>query len=126
MGREQRANERRRAAARKIVDAVTNAAVDDGKLIELGFRSLLAAAYPGWQDKMMQLQYDAIREAYFAGCQHLFASIMGGLDDGTEPTEADLKRMTLIEHELNGFIEEFKIRHGITDPDVGPSKSTEH
>jgi hypothetical protein len=64
--------------------------------------------------------------AFFGGAQHLFGSINTMLDDGpdTEPTEQDLRRMTLIAHELNTFIEEYKQLYGIADPDVGPPPET--
>jgi hypothetical protein len=65
-----------------------------------------------------------LRMAFFGGAQHLFGSIMGILDPGEEPTEQDMRRMDLISHELETFIVEFKQRHGINDPDIGPPQQT--
>ncbi len=48
------------------------------------------------------------RLAYFFGAQHLFSSIMGVLDEGTEPTEDDLRRLDLINTELAAFVEGIK------------------
>jgi hypothetical protein len=49
-----------------------------------------------------------MRWVFFAGAQHLFGSIMGIMDPGEEPTDADLRRMDQIDVELKTFIAEFK------------------
>ena len=123
MGREQRANAERREAIGRIADKVAGHFIDRGKIIEMGFAALIQQAYPGWET-MPKQQLDDLRCAFFGGAQHLFGSIMGTLDAGEEPTEQDMKRMSLIAHELEAFIEEYKQRHGITDPDIGPEKQT--
>jgi hypothetical protein len=124
MGREQKANAARRAAIGKVADAIAGHYIDRGKIIEMGFAAMLMQAYPDWQE-MDKQQRDQLRFAFFAGAQHLFGSMMGSLDPGQEPTEQDMRRMDLINHELGAFIEEFKQRHGITDPDVGPPPQTQ-
>ena len=58
-------------------------------------------------------QLESMKEAFFAGAQHLFASIMGILEDGEEPTPADLKRLDLIDGELKTFIAEFERRFSL-------------
>lgn len=123
MGQEARANAERREAIGRIADAIAGASVDRGKVIEMGFASMIAATYPQYKD-MPKEQLDDLRNAFFGGAQHLFASITGILDPGAEPTDRDLRRMDLINHELTTFIEEFKQRHGITDPDIGPPPET--
>mgnify|MGYP001579131277 FL=1 len=123
MGREQRANAARREAIGKAADQMAGRFIDRGKLIELGFAALIQQTYPGWET-MPKQQLDDLRCAFFGGAQHLFGSIMGTLDPGSEPTERDLRRMDLINHELVAFVEEYKQRHGITDPDIGPEKQT--
>jgi hypothetical protein len=45
-----------------------------------------------------------------AGAQHLFASIMGILDPGREPTARDMARMSMIANELDAFTQEMKAR----------------
>lgn len=77
---------------------------DQGRLIEAGWISLrLMAIDP-------HAQLDEMRMAFFAGAQHLFASIMTILEPGAEPTEKDLQRLGLIQAELDKFISEFKQR----------------
>lgn len=83
-----------------------------GKLIEAGFVGLRLAAIP---EDAGKVQLDEMRTAFFAGAQHLFASILGILDDDREPTEADLSRMGQIQSELDGFILDFKKRNGLPD-----------
>lgn len=87
--------------------------VDKGKLIEAGWVSLRLAAI---DDDASKVQLEEMRMAFFAGAQHLFGSIMSFLEDGEEPTPADLRRMDMINVELNNFLEEFKRKHGMTDP----------
>ena len=81
--------------------------VDDGKLIEAGWVSLRLASIPL---DVLAVQLGEMRNAFFAGAQHLFGSTMTILDPGEEPTDADLERMSLIQDELNAFISSFTFR----------------
>jgi hypothetical protein len=76
---------------------------DEGKLIELGWVSLLLLAVPA---DAPPVQIREMRNAFMAGAQHLFASITGILDPEDEPTDADLRRMDLIAAELEAFRQE--------------------
>lgn len=89
----------------KKAQAMTEGATDAGKIIEVGFIGLLAAAYPNGVPDMQRLE---LRNAFFAGAQHLFASIMTVLDSGSEPTEMDMHRMSMIHDELEAFISGFE------------------
>lgn len=62
-------------------------------------------------DNASEIQLDEMRKAFFAGAQHLFASIMVVLDLGSEPTDKDMERMNRINDELSQFAEEFKLRY---------------
>jgi hypothetical protein len=53
---------------------------------------------------------DEMRNAYFAGAQHLFASMMSVMEEGAEPTEADMRRVSAINDELNAFIKAYKLK----------------
>lgn len=99
--------ERDDKAWRASLDKLSRDLTDKGKLIEAGFVGLRLAAIPR---DAPDLQVEEMRNAFFAGAQHLFASIMSILDPGEEPTEADLRRMDLIEKELRSFIHDFQIR----------------
>jgi hypothetical protein len=93
---------------RAQVDKLTHELTAKGQLIEAGFAGLrLMAIAPD----APQIQIDEMRTAFFAGAQHLWASIMTIMDPGEEPTEADMRRMALIEAELKRFGDEFQARH---------------
>lgn len=88
------------------IEKLTRGLTDGGLLIEAGFVGLRHAAMaPDASD----VQIKEMRMAFFAGAQHLFASIMEILEPGgDEPTENDLKRMSLIADELGRFIKDFE------------------
>jgi len=94
-----------------VTAALTEEAVDTGNIIEIGWLSFRALAIPA---DAPQVQIDVMRDAFFAGAAHLFQSILCVLDpDNTEPSERDLRRMTMIDRELKQFIDDFKLKHGI-------------
>jgi hypothetical protein len=81
--------------------ALSRQLTDDGKLIAAGwlsFRHLVV--HP---DAPLD-QLHEMRIAFFAGAQHLFASINSILDEDAEPTDADLQRMQAISDELDAFV----------------------
>src|ERR1035437_989059 len=85
---------------RALADGLSKRLVDEGKLVEAGW-----ACFRGYvvQPAAAAVQIDEMRLSFFAGAQHLFASINSFLDEGEEPTDADLRRMTLISDELAAF-----------------------
>ena len=94
--------------SKEAVDELCKMLVDQGKLLEAGWKSYeLTVLSPD----APTLQRHECRIAFFAGAQHLFGSIMGMLEPDAEPTEADLRRMSGINDELNRFIEDFKLQH---------------
>ncbi len=92
---------------RMLVETITKKLVDEGKLVEAGWASLRVLTLP--PDTPAD-QLREMRMAFFAGAQHLFGSIMGMMDDGEEPTAADMSRMDMIHKELQGFIAEMQAR----------------
>jgi hypothetical protein len=90
---------------KKLIDSLTKKLVDDGLLIEAGWVGLKLASIP---ETAPQVQIDEMRNAFFAGAHHLFSSIMSFLDDGREPTDNDLRRMTQVHEELDRFIKNYK------------------
>ena len=90
-------------ADRAHLERLTKQLADDGKLLEAGWIGLRIAA-DLINAPAMQLQ--EMRKAYMAGAQHLYASIMTSLDEDAEPTESDLRRMSLIDAELSAFADE--------------------
>jgi len=49
-----------------------------------------------------------MRMAFFAGAQHLFASLMTVLEAGDDPTNNDMRRVDLIAKELDDFISQLE------------------
>jgi hypothetical protein len=98
-------------ADRAFLERLTKELTDKGKIIEAGWVGLRLAAIPL---DAPAIQLEEMRKAFFAGAQHLFGSIMSFLEPGVEPTEKDLERFTLINAELNEFIENFKLRYAKT------------
>src|SRR3954463_9605722 len=86
----------------------TKKLVDDGKLIEAGWEGLKKVAYSEVDDEQT---LEHLRNAFFAGAQHLFACIMTVLDPDAEPTERDMQRMSNIHAELSAYLEEFKNKY---------------
>ena len=93
------------AARQEFLKAMSVTLADQGKLIEAGWFSLMAIAIPA---DAPPVQVKEMRKAFMAGAQHLFASILSIMDPEDEPTEADLRRMDLINAELKAYVEELK------------------
>ncbi len=82
---------------RDLVDKITAEWADKGKILEGGWQAFVATS---GLVTAPDIQRREMRNGYFVGCQHLFASIMSLLDPGTEPTDRDLHRFSLIHEEL--------------------------
>lgn len=93
-------------ADRVHLERLTKKLADDGRLLEAGWVSLRLAAI-SLSAPAIQLQ--EMRLAYMSGAQHLFASMMGMLDPGPDETPADMRRMELIQIELNDFTKELEL-----------------
>jgi hypothetical protein len=86
-------------------DEICRHLVDQGKLIEAGFAALAYLTIP---EDAPEFQVEDMRKAFFAGAQHLLASLMGILEPGAEATEADVSRVTIIQIELNEWVARMK------------------
>jgi len=95
-------------ADRAFLERLSRELTDQGKLIEAGWISLRIAAVPL---DAPAVQLEEMRNAFFAGSQHLFGSLMTIMDADREPTPDDMRRMDLIDKELKGFIADFSARH---------------
>lgn len=113
----------RRETIEHITNEIGKKLADEGRLIEAGFAGLMAVAYPNGAPVNQRKE---IRQAFFCGAQHLMSSIMGIMDDDADPTENDLRKMELIDQELQGWVHQFKHDNNITDPDIGPEIGKEH
>jgi hypothetical protein len=92
-------------ADREFLVKLTRSLMDEGKLIEAGWVTMRLACIPL---DAPAVQLENMKLAFMAGAQHLFSSMMSGLEDGDDATFADMRRMTLIEAELTAFTLELK------------------
>lgn len=92
---------------RHYLEHLSKELADKGKLLEAGWVSLRLACIP---DDAPKAQLEDMHMAFFAGAQHLFASIVSVMDPGEEPTAADMNRMDLIHKELQDFERKFTMR----------------
>ena len=76
---------------------LTKELTERGKLIEAGFAVYASCVIP---KDAPPVQLSETRLAFMAGAEHVFSSIMNMLDEGAEPTDADLRRMDLIHKEI--------------------------
>ena len=92
----------------KTIDEISKRQTDEGRLIEVGWAAMRLCVLP---PDASPTQISEMRKAFFCGAQHLYASIMGILEPGAEPTDKDLDRMSLIHHELEAFRKEVTSFH---------------
>jgi len=97
---------------RDRAEKLTRKLADQGKIIEGGWAGLKIMAVP---PNAPQVQVIEMRKAFFAGALHLFSCIMNVLDGSEEPTAGDLRRMVMIERELDEFEKELTAQYMPTD-----------
>jgi hypothetical protein len=88
----------------ELINKIGKEWIDKGLLIEAGFQAMRVMTIP---PSASPEQVHDMRMAFFGGAQHLFGTIMNILDPGSEPTDADLRRMDQIDAELKKFIVQF-------------------
>lgn len=93
---------------RAYLQRLSRELIAQGKLIEAGWIGLRLAAVP---PDAPTVQLEEMRNAFFAGAQHLFSCIMTILEQGEGPTDADLAAMDQIDAELKTFINDYQLRH---------------
>lgn len=94
-------------ADRQFLEQLTKRLANEGRLIEAGWVSLRLAVIPL---NAPPAQLDDMRLAFMAGAQHLFSSMIEMLDPGSQETPDDLRRMDLINDELEAFAKEIELR----------------
>lgn len=86
----------------KLIEAaaleITKEFTDKGQLVAAGFAAFRHFVIP---KDAPPIQVEEMQLAFMAGAEHLFSSILAILEPGEEPTETDLKRMDLIEKEMD-------------------------
>lgn len=91
-----------------MAEHLTKIATDKGHVVELGWIAMRLHVIPA---DASDTQLSEMRKAFFLGAEHVWASIMTILDPGAEPTEKDMRRMDLINRELEAFRKEVTSFH---------------
>lgn len=89
---------------KQAYDQLLKSASDKGLVLELGCLAMLACFKPSPE------QVGDMRLAYFAGAQHLFATMMTIMDSDREPTPQDMVRMSKIDAEISLAEQALKLR----------------
>ena len=84
----------------EISNKIAKTYADKGGLVEAGWRAFRVVLMP--QDASLS-ELEKARIAFYAGAQHLFASMINAMDPEMEPTEADMRRMDLLNAEMERF-----------------------
>ncbi|QPC87112.1 hypothetical protein GA830_10435 [Mesorhizobium sp. NBSH29] len=84
--------------AEKAGIAFTHNLINDGRLIVGGFAAwcMRHKVDPATAPDLARL-----RDAYMSGAEHIWTSIMATLDPDADPTENDMRRMGLIQAEID-------------------------
>jgi hypothetical protein len=76
---------------------------DKGKLVEGGWRAMRQLLLPN-MDHLTKEDFEAAaRKIFFLGADHVFASIIGMMEPGQEPTDTDMQRMANLQEEMAAF-----------------------
>jgi hypothetical protein len=89
----------------QLAERVTRELLDKGKIIAAGWTLFRSYVLPKDAPK---IQVQEMEKAFFAGAQHLWGSLMTGLEANKDPTAQDERRMELIDAELEAFAERLK------------------
>lgn len=71
---------------------------DQGKLIEAGWAAFERFVVPAGAGEVQRRE---MRLAFMGGAEHVWSSMLAVMDEDREPTARDLKRMELIQKELD-------------------------
>jgi hypothetical protein len=85
----------------RFVELAEQELVARGQIIEAGFSGFKLIFEQNWSPETERLS----RIAFYAGAQHLYVTLMRIMDQGIEPTEADMARMARVHDELARFEE---------------------
>lgn len=98
-------------ADRAFLDRLARELADSGQPIAAGF---IAARLTGFvpADATPE-QLELARTMFMAGAQHLWATMFGFLDEGVEETPNDMRRMGIVDSELERWYEVQAKKHGL-------------
>jgi hypothetical protein len=80
-----------------LAEELTRRLLNEGKIIAAGWAIFRKIVVP---KDAPTIQVEEMEKAFLAGAEHLWSSVMVGLDPDAEPTVDDERRMELIEAEI--------------------------
>ena len=83
--------------------------LDEGLLMEAGWVGLRRIINN--HVSLSPDQLELLREAFFAGAVHVFTSVLRALDLEGEPTDADMRRMEMLDNELRKSDQELRLKY---------------
>lgn len=107
------------AERRKYAERIAREWAEKGKAMEGGWRAYRALMLPTDVQGMSSASpaeaaaafERVLRKVFYLGAQHLWASVVGSMDPGTEETEGDMRRMENMQQELAAFELELVSKH---------------
>lgn len=100
------------AERRRYAEKIAREWAEKGKLVEGGWRAFRATLLRDMDFDEPVNREDALRTLYYLACDHLFCAIVGPmLDPDAEITDGELRRMELLQAELQQFRLRFTAPH---------------
>lgn len=87
-----------REEVRKAAEAIQKRLLEEGHALQGGFM-----AYCLVRGVSNEAVRERVRDAFMAGAESCFTSMMMGLDEGKEPTDDDMRRMSMIWSEIEAW-----------------------
>jgi hypothetical protein len=83
-----------------LIQEIAQDLLDQGLVVEAGWEMYRVMALP---HSAPTSELDRVKEAFFAGAQHVLGPVMSALEPGVEPSETDIRRMHALAQELDRF-----------------------
>jgi hypothetical protein len=90
--------ESKRRRLEQAATDLTRVLTDKGKLIEAGFTAFAKFVI---SPDAPPIQLSEMRLAFMAGAEHVWSSMLNLLDEDKEPTADDMRRMEMIQREID-------------------------
>jgi len=101
-------NEQKRRIVTEVARQIQKKMADDGKILTGGFLAYCVVNQITNESARLRA-----KDAYYAGAEHVFTTLMNALDPDTpdhEPTAADMQRMDKLWNEISAWQEEQKLK----------------
>jgi hypothetical protein len=93
------------------LDRLAKEFVETGRPVAAGFISARLTGHVPADATPEQLEQ--LRTMFMAGAQHLWGMIFAVMDEDREPTDADMRRMSIIDSELEAWYAEQAKKYGL-------------